>query len=37
MKNLKVRKIGNSVGINLSKEIGLHEGDILSYTKEGTI
>ena len=36
MKSLKVRKIGNSVGIILPKELRLHEGNILSYTKEGT-
>ena len=37
MKSLKVRKIGNSVGVILPKELELQEGDILSYTKEGTI
>lgn len=36
MKSLKVRKIANIVGSILPKELGLYEGDILSYTKEGT-
>ncbi|PQF22979.1 AbrB family transcriptional regulator [Enterococcus mundtii] len=36
MKSLKVRKIGNIVGIILPKELGLPKGDILSYMKEGT-
>lgn len=34
MGNLKVRKIGNSVGVILPKEFGLHPGDILSYRRE---
>jgi len=36
MKSLKVRKIGNIVDSILPKELRLHEGDILSYTKEGS-
>lgn len=34
MGNLKVRKIGNSVGVILPKEFGLQPGDILSYRQE---
>lgn len=34
MGNLKVRKIGNSVGVILPKELGLQPGDILSYRQE---
>ena len=34
MEEMKVRKIGNSVGVILPKEFGLHPGDILSYRRE---
>lgn len=34
MKQVKVRKIGNSIGIILPKTSGLKEGDILSYSEE---
>ncbi|MBO0460237.1 hypothetical protein IGL24_000362 [Enterococcus sp. DIV2371] len=37
MKSPKVRKIGNSVGVMLPKELELHEDAILSYPTEGTI
>ncbi|MGL9729567.1 AbrB/MazE/SpoVT family DNA-binding domain-containing protein [Enterococcus sp. DIV0756] len=35
MGQIKVRKIGNSVGGIFPKEWGLHEGDILEVKKEG--
>lgn len=35
MGQIKVRKIGNSVGGIFPKEWGLHEGDILDVKKEG--
>ncbi|WP_430618283.1 hypothetical protein IGI78_000505 [Enterococcus sp. DIV1767] len=35
MKNIKVRKAGNSVGIILPKESGLQVGDLLSYKQDG--
>ncbi len=35
MAKVKVRKIGNSLGILLPKESGVHEGDELAYTQEG--
>lgn len=34
MGKLKVRKIGNSVGVILPKEWGLREGDVLDYSKK---
>lgn len=35
MGKIKVRKIGNSLGGIFPKEWGLHEGDVLTYKKEG--
>lgn len=35
MKQIKVRKIGNSIGGIFPKEWGLHEGDILNVRQEG--
>lgn len=35
MEQIKVRKIGNSIGIILPKETGLHAGDLLGYRQEG--
>lgn len=35
MKQIKVRKIGNSIGGIFPKEWGLHEGDVLNVRKEG--
>jgi hypothetical protein len=35
MKNIKVRKAGNSVGIILRKESGLQVGDLLGYKQDG--
>lgn len=35
MKKIKVRKIGNSIGIILPKESGLKLGDILTYSQKG--
>lgn len=37
MGKIKVRKIGNYLGAIFPKEWGLHEGDILSYKKEGNL
>lgn len=34
MKKIKVRKIGNSLGIILPKDSGVTEGDELEYSKE---
>jgi predicted NUDIX family NTP pyrophosphohydrolase len=35
MKNIKVRKVGNSIGIILPKESGLQVGDLLGYKQDG--
>ena len=35
MKHIKVRKVGNSIGIILPKESGLQVGDLLSYQQDG--
>ncbi|AFR99672.1 AbrB/MazE/SpoVT family DNA-binding domain-containing protein [Lentilactobacillus buchneri] len=35
MAKVKVRKIGNSLGVLLPKESGVHEGDELEYAQEG--
>ncbi|GAA2985156.1 AbrB/MazE/SpoVT family DNA-binding domain-containing protein [Lentilactobacillus parakefiri] len=35
MAKVKVRKIGNSLGVLLPKESGVQEGDELEYTHEG--
>lgn len=35
MENIKVRKVGNSIGIILPKESGLKVGDLLGYTHDG--
>ena len=35
MAKVKVRKIGNSLGVLLPKESGVQEGDELEYTQEG--
>lgn len=35
MENIKVRKVGNSIGIILPKESGLQVGDLLSYNQDG--
>lgn len=35
MENIKVRKVGNSIGIILPKESGLQVGDLLGYKQEG--
>jgi hypothetical protein len=35
MKNIKVRKVGNSIGIILRKESGLQVGDLLGYKQDG--
>lgn len=35
MEKIKVRKIGNSVGIILPKETGLQAGDLLGFRTEG--
>jgi len=35
MENIKVRKVGNSIGIILPKESGLEVGDLLEYTHDG--
>ncbi len=37
MQSIKVRKIGNSVGIILPKELGLKNGDTLQAEKEGNL
>ena len=37
MRSIKVRKIGNSVGIILPKELGLKNGDTLQAEKEGNL
>lgn len=37
MQSIKVRKIGNSVGIILPKELGLKNGDTLQVEKEGNL
>lgn len=37
MGKIKVRKIGNSLGVIFPKEWGLHEGDILTYKKEDNL
>lgn len=35
MENIKVRKVGNSIGIILPKESGLQVGDLLAYKQDG--
>lgn len=35
MENVKVRKVGNSIGIILPKETGLQAGDLLGYEQDG--
>ena len=35
MENVKVRKIGNSIGVILPKGIGLQAGDLLGYEQDG--
>ena len=37
MQSIKVRKIGNSVGIILPKELGLKNGDTLQANQEGNL
>ncbi|MBO1103516.1 AbrB family transcriptional regulator [Enterococcus hirae] len=37
VQSIKVRKIGNSVGIILPKELGLKNGDVLQAEKEGNL
>ena len=37
MRSIKVRKIGNSVGIIMPKELGLKNGDTLQAEKEGNL
>ncbi|MSE08077.1 AbrB family transcriptional regulator [Lactobacillus salivarius] len=37
MKQIKVRNIGNSVGIILPKELGLINGDIIQAEKKGNL
>lgn len=37
MKQIKVRKIGNSIGGISPKEWGLHEGDVLNVRREGNL
>lgn len=37
MKQIKVRKIGNSIGRIFPKEWGLHEGDVLNVRREGNL
>jgi antitoxin component of MazEF toxin-antitoxin module len=37
MGKIKVRKIGNSVGIILPKELGLRNGDLVNYKREGNL
>lgn len=36
-KEMKVRKIGNSVGVILPKEMGLHENDVIDFKREGNV
>jgi len=37
VKQIKVRKIGNSIGGIFPKEWGLHEGDVLNVRREGNL